>query len=169
MFLIWNNIRVQLDIIRYWTWRPCWIQNNSVFLSSNKYANKLVHTDSILFCISLVLTPVTIIENILVQISMYRFRNLRTVTNMFISSLAMADCILGLFTLPLYALFFFTVITEGISICVLKYSTVLLSMSGSLYSLVAISEDRYIAILHSLKYPSILTRKKAKRIIASTI
>ena len=140
-------------------------------LSSNKYANKLMHTDIILFCFSLVLTPVTIIENILVQISMYRFRNLRTVTNMFISSLVMADCILGLsFTLPLYALlFFFTVITEGISICVLKYSTVLLSMSGSLYSLVAISKDRYISILHPLKYPSILTRKKAKRIIASTI
>jgi hypothetical protein len=39
-------------------------------------------------------------------------------------------------------------------------------MSGSLYSLVAISVDRYIAILHPLKYPIIMTRKKAKIIIS---
>ena len=75
--------------------------NFSAFLSNEKYANILEHTDTVLFCISLVLTPVTIIGNIMVHISMYKFRNLRTVTNMFIASLAMADCILGLFTLPL--------------------------------------------------------------------
>jgi hypothetical protein len=75
--------------------------NFSAFLSNEKYANILEHTDTVLFCISLVLTPVTIIGNIMVHISMYTFCNLRTVTNMFIASLAMADCILGLFTLPL--------------------------------------------------------------------
>ena len=142
--------------------------NFSAFLSNKKYANILGHTDTILFCISLVLVPVTIIGNIMVHISMYKFRNLRTVTNMFIASLAMADCTLGLFTLPLYALFYFDSNYGRYKyLCLLKYSTVLLSMSGSIYSLVAISVDRYIAILHPLKYPSIMTRKKAKRIIAA--
>ena len=99
---------------------------------------------------------------------MYKFRSLRTVTNMFIGSLALADCLLGLCTLPLYALFYFDDnFGKYKYLCLLKYSTVLLSMSGSLYSLVAISVDRYIAILHPLKYSIIMTRKKAKRIIAA--
>jgi hypothetical protein len=35
--------------------------NFSAFVSNEKYANILEHTDTVLFCISLVLTPVTII------------------------------------------------------------------------------------------------------------
>ena len=142
--------------------------NNSVILSNDQYANLLEQTETALFVISLVLAPVTITGNLMVHISMYKFRNLRTVTNMFIGSLALADCLLRLCTLPLYALFYFDDnFGKYKYLCLLKYSTVLLSMSGSLYSLVAISVDRYVAILHPLKYSIIMTRKNAKRIIAA--
>lgn len=142
--------------------------NDSVIVSNDKYAYLLEQTQTALFVISLVLASVTITGNIMVHISMYKFRNLRTVTNMFIGSLALADCLLGLCTLPLYALFYFDDNFGRYKyLCLLKYSTVLFSMSGSLYSLVAISVDRYIAILHPLKYAIIMTKKKAKRIIAA--
>jgi len=103
----------------------------------------------------------------MVHISMYKFRSLRTVTNMFIGSLAVADFLLGFVCLPFYALFYIdSTFARYKYLCLLKYCTVLVSMTGSLYSLVAISVDRYIAILHPLKYPIIMTKKKAKIIIS---
>jgi len=142
--------------------------NCSVILSNDMYANLLRQTEIALFFISIALSPVTIIGNLMVEISMYKFRNLRTVTNMFIGSLAMADFLLGLITLPMYALFYIdSEFARYKQLCLLKYSTVLLSMSGSLYSLVAIAVDRYIAILRPLKYPVIMTRHKAKIIISA--
>ena len=80
----------------------------------------------------------------------------------------MADFHLGLITLPMYALFYIdSEFARYKQLCLLKYSTVLLSMSGSLYSLVAIAVDRYIAILRPLEYPVIMTRYKAKIIISA--
>jgi len=132
------------------------------------YANLLRQTEIALFYISLALAPVTITGNLMVHIFMYKFRNLRTVTNMFIGSLTMADFLWGLITLPMYALFYIdSEFARYKQLCLLKYSTVLLSMSVSLYSLVAIAVDIYIAIMHPLKYPIIMTRHKAKIIVSA--
>ena len=136
-------------------------------LSNDKYADLRKQVDFALFIACVALSPVTIVGNLMVHISMYKFRSLRTVTNMFIGSLAVADFLLGFVCLPIYALFFIdSTFGRYKYLCLWKYSAVLVSMTGSLYSLVAISVDRYIAILHPLKYPIIMTRKKAKIIIS---
>ena len=144
-----------------------YLDDDYMIVATDKYADFRKQAEFAFFIVSIALSPVTIVGNLLVHISMYKFRNLRTVTNMFIGSLALADCFLGFVVLPFYALFYIDrTFARYKYLCLLKYSTVLASMSGSLYSLVAISVDRYIAILHPLTYPIIMTRKKAKIIIS---
>jgi hypothetical protein len=144
-----------------------YLNDDYMIVVNDKYADFRKQAEFAFFIVSIALSPVTIVGNLMVHISMYKFRNLRTVTNMFIGSLALADCFLGFVVLPYYALFYIdSTFGRYKYLCLMKYSTSLASMSGSLYSLVAISVDRYIAILHPLRYPIIMTRKKAKIIIS---
>ncbi|KAK3094208.1 hypothetical protein FSP39_025460 [Pinctada imbricata] len=119
--------------------------------------------------VSLTLVPVILFGNSLVLISLNRFRfRFRKTTNLFIGSLSAADCTVASVTLPLYAAFYFR--GEQLSkykyLCLIKYSSVICTMGASLLSLLAIACDRYIAIIHPLRYPALMTRKRAKVIIA---
>ncbi|XP_052097221.1 adenosine receptor A1-like [Mytilus californianus] len=130
------------------------------------YENLNKNLDVIFGVISLVITPLVIGGNALVIISLFKFRRLRTTTNMFIGSLALSDFLLGLLTLPMYALFYLnTGMNKWKYLCLFKYSSVILSMSSSLINLVVIAVDRYIAILHPLKYQILMTKQRAKKII----
>jgi cobalamin biosynthesis protein CobD/CbiB len=68
-------------------------------LITKNYADFRKQAEFAFFIVSIALSPVTIVGNLMVHISMYKFRNLRTVTNMFIGSLALADCIIFAFFL----------------------------------------------------------------------
>lgn len=128
------------------------------------YENLNKNLDVIFGVISLVITPLVIGGNALVIISLFKFRRLRTTTNMFIGSLALSDFLLGLLTLPMYALFYLnTGMNKWKYLCLFKYSSVILSMSSSLINLVVIAVDRYIAILHPLKYQILMTKQRAKK------
>uniref|UniRef100_A0AAN0LHF2 G protein-coupled receptor n=1 Tax=Polyphagotarsonemus latus TaxID=1204166 RepID=A0AAN0LHF2_9ACAR len=111
---------------------------------------------------------VVIFGNLLVIISVFLYSKLRTVTNFFIVSLAVADLLLGLTVLP-YSL------TQTISktwyfgeIWCLGWLVIDVWLStASILNLVAISVDRYLAITQPLKYRTLMTAKRAKTIIAS--
>ena len=70
------------------------LDDDYMIVATDKYADLRRQTDIALFIVSITLSPVTIVGNLLVHISMYKFRNLRTVTNLFIGSLALTDCFL---------------------------------------------------------------------------
>ena len=83
-----------------------YLDDDYMIVATDKYADFRKQAEFAFFIVSIALSPVTIVGNLLVHISMYKFRNLRTVTNMFIGSLALADCFLGFVVLPFYALFY---------------------------------------------------------------
>ena len=116
---------------------------------------------------SLGLLPVIVIGNSLVISAMILYRRrLNTPTNVFIGSLSFADLSVGLMTLPMYAFHYFSA-SEFVRykyLCILKYSSILFSLSSSMYSLTAIAVDRYIAILHPLKYPVWMTSSMSRKI-----
>lgn len=106
--------------------------------------------------------------NVLVMLAIRRERNLQTVTNYFVSSLAAADCLVGLIVMP------FSVVHEvmnkswifGHDWCDLWHSFDVLASTASILNLCVISMDRYWAITDPLSYPAKLTSKRAKLLIA---
>ncbi|XP_062609052.1 octopamine receptor Oamb-like [Saccostrea cucullata] len=133
-------------------------------MSSGDYSDLRERTIFFLGVLSVAIIPFILTGNLLVLISLVKFKfRFRNVTNLFVGSLSVADCLLAVLTLPVYVAFYFDGdrLASIKYLCICKYSSVVCSMSASLTSLVAIAADRYIAIIHPLKYPSVMTRKKA--------
>ena len=115
-----------------------------------------------------VLCLAVVAGNILVMVAVRRERNLQTVTNYFVSSLAAADCLVGLVVMP------FSVVHEvmnkswifGQDLCDLWHSFDVLATTASILNLCVISMDRYWAITDPLSYPAKLTSRRAKVLIA---
>lgn len=87
---------------------------------------------------------------------------LRTVSNMFLFSLAISDLLFGLIGIPLY---FACSITSSLLACVLSVLLVRFTAISSVFHLFVIACDRYTIILYSMKYPSLVTKPRATGII----
>ncbi|XP_077992244.1 putative G-protein coupled receptor No9 [Glandiceps talaboti] len=111
---------------------------------------------------------IVILGNILVILAVAISRKLRTVTNHFIVSLAMADLLLGLSVLPFSAtLEVLSYWVFGNTWCVVWLAVDVLICTASILNLCAISLDRYIAITRPMTYNSIMSPCKAKTLIAA--
>ncbi|KAG9470026.1 hypothetical protein GDO78_019097 [Eleutherodactylus coqui] len=103
-----------------------------------------------------------IVGNIMVILSVACNRQLQTVTNYFIINLAIADLLLSTTVLPFSAtLEVLGVWVFGRIFCDIWAAVDVLCCTASIMSLCIISIDRYVGVKHSLKYPTIMTEKKA--------
>ncbi|KAM6970015.1 trace amine-associated receptor 6-like [Aplochiton taeniatus] len=100
----------------------------------------------------------TVFLNLLVIVSISHFKQLHTPTNMLVLSLAVADFLIGLIVIPV----------EGIKLvqscwyfgqwmCTAFKGMVYIIVFASLYNLVVIAVDRYIAVCDPLLYYSKIT------------
>ncbi|XP_034044751.1 alpha-1D adrenergic receptor [Thalassophryne amazonica] len=107
-----------------------------------------------------------IVGNILVILSVVCNKHLQTVTNFFIVNLAIADLLLGVIVLPFSAsLEVLGCWVFGRVFCNIWAAVDVLCCTASILSLCIISIDRYIGVRHCLKYPSIMTERKAAAIL----
>ncbi|XP_032219349.2 5-hydroxytryptamine receptor 1A [Nematostella vectensis] len=104
--------------------------------------------------------------NILILLAIYMDRTLRTMTNVFVVNLACADLLLALIGMP------FTLVSSitfqwvfGDVWCVINGMAVTLFCVASMLTLAAVSIDRYIAIIHPLKYTELMHSRTATGII----
>uniref|UniRef100_A0AAY3ZZV7 G-protein coupled receptors family 1 profile domain-containing protein n=1 Tax=Denticeps clupeoides TaxID=299321 RepID=A0AAY3ZZV7_9TELE len=105
---------------------------------------------------------VAIVGNILVILSVLCNRHLQTVTNFFIVNLAIADLLLSIIVLPFSAsLEVLGCWVFGRVFCNIWAAVDVLCCTASIMSLCIISIDRYIGVKYCLKYPTIMTEKKA--------
>lgn len=95
--------------------------------------------------------------NILVCFAVVQDRKLWTVTNFFLVSLSVADVCVGAFAIPCALLTSVGIPRYNLELCLLMLSILIMLTMSSTYSLLAISVDRYIAILNPLRYKSIMT------------
>lgn len=113
------------------------------------------------------LMMVTILTgNTLVIIATLKFTSLWNVTGLFVCNLAVADVFMGL-VLPFQIVFFFhPELEKNEYCCLLRFILVSFSCKASVYSLACTVFDRYVAIVHPLKYNHIMTFKKSYILIA---
>lgn len=108
-----------------------------------------------------------LLGNCLVVLAVFLDSRLRTVTNLFIVSLAMADLSVGLAVLPFSAsLEVLNLWLFGDIWCSIWLAVDVWMCTASILNLCAISLDRYLAITRPVSYPSIMSLKRAKILLA---
>ncbi|XP_007894666.1 adenosine receptor A2b [Callorhinchus milii] len=115
--------------------------------------------------VEVLIAVLAILGNVLVCWAVSINTNLKTATNYFLVSLAVADIAVGLFAIP-----FAIVISIGLPTdfhgCLFLVSFVLVQTQSSIFSLLAVAIDRYLAIKVHLRYKGLVTGRRAKLIIA---
>ncbi|CAL1283085.1 unnamed protein product [Larinioides sclopetarius] len=110
----------------------------------------------------------TIIGNVLVIISVFTYRPLQNVQNMFIVSLAVADITVAVLVMPLNVAY--TLMSQwkfGLPVCKMWLTCDVLCCTASILHLSAIALDRYWAIHDPINYASKRTLKRVLIMIAS--
>lgn len=114
-----------------------------------------------------ILLLVIILGNVLTVLAVRLSRCLRTdASSQFVLSLAVSDLMVGL-ALSYHLIFFIDVDLNGTEVaCLLRFEVFTLACCASLFNVTAIAVDRYLAIVHPLKYPRFVARKAVCATIA---
>ena len=113
----------------------------------------------------------TIVGNVTVLWLIYRNRSLRTISNLFLTSLAAADFLVGLVIDPVYILFR-CLLFKTDTYWRLHYSRAvdylwIHTTVATTFNLCCVTLDRHIAIFHPLRYEDILTYTRCHVLIAT--
>ncbi|XP_071483213.1 uncharacterized protein [Diadema antillarum] len=110
--------------------------------------------------------PLTIGGNCLVICVIFRNRSMRTVTNFFLANLAVADLMVALFCIiPQMMWFVMPTWPLGAVICKLHKYMLGVTTTASIFILMAISGERFVAIIYPLRIRHVLTIKRLSCIL----
>ena len=107
------------------------------------------------------IVPIILTGNLLVLVAIVKFKRLRTLPNIFVASLASSDLLVGLLTIPVYVGFLYInpEFANSRWPCTLGYASTVFPIGVSLFSLLAVSVDRYLYIMRPLSYHRYMTVK----------
>ncbi len=123
------------------------------------------HEYNIMYMFFSFLSAWTVLLNLLVIISISHFKKLHTPTNLLILSLAVADMLVGLVMLIEATRLIEMCWYFGDTFCGLFLAITGLLISASLYNLILIAVDRYVAVCHPLLYQQKITTTKTVCVI----
>ncbi|CAJ1071238.1 adenosine receptor A2a-like [Xyrichtys novacula] len=125
----------------------------------------MLRDDQLVYIVlELVIALLAVAGNVLVCWAVFVNSNLQSITNFFVVSLAVADVAVGLLAIP-FAISISTGFCSNFYGCLFIACFVLILTQSSIFSLLAIAVDRYIAINNPLRYNSVVTGRRAKGII----
>ena len=110
----------------------------------------------------ILLIVLTLAGNALVVVSVVVYRQLHSVTNAFVVSLAIADGLVAVLVMPVN---FYQQMTNftwflGPTACLLTISLDVMLTTTSILHLMCLAVDRYLAICHPFKYPRLMHKRK---------
>ncbi|XP_069557698.1 adenosine A2a receptor a [Brachyistius frenatus] len=114
--------------------------------------------------LELLIAGFSVLGNVLVCWAVCLNSNLQSITNFFVVSLAVADIAVGVLGIP-FAILISIGFCSNFYGCLFIACFVLVLTQSSIFSLLAIAIDRYIAIKLPLRYNSLVTGERARGII----
>ncbi|XP_062867478.1 adenosine A2a receptor b [Trichomycterus rosablanca] len=115
--------------------------------------------------LELLIAVLAVSGNVLVCWAVSLNSNLQSITNYFVVSLGVADVAVGVLAIP-FAITISIGFCSHFHGCLFIACFVLVLTQSSIFSLLAIAIDRYIAITVPLRYSSLVTSRRAKCLIA---
>ncbi|XP_015277557.1 PREDICTED: adenosine receptor A2b [Gekko japonicus] len=121
--------------------------------------------DQVYIAVELCIAVLSIAGNVLVCWAVAINSTLKNATNYFLVSLAVADIAVGLLAIP-FAITISIGFHTNFHCCLFLACFVLVLTQSSIFSLLAVAVDRYLAIKIPLRYKSLVTGKRARALIA---
>lgn len=119
---------------------------------------KLVGFDATYDVCPIIFGILIIAANGLVHFLVVRSKQLRTTANYILCSLALSDLLTGLISIPLFLACNITLTTP---VCIVADTFIRFTSISTVLHLLTITADRYLAIIHSLRYYLIVTPRRA--------
>ncbi len=116
----------------------------------------------------LVIALLSTVGNLLVCVAVGLNRKLQTVTNYFLVSLAVADICVGSLAIPCAILTDLGIPQHNLYLCLLMLSVLIMLTQSSIFSLLAIAIERYIAIFMPFQYHRLMTARNAVLVLCFT-
>ncbi|XP_075209508.1 adenosine receptor A2a [Parambassis ranga] len=116
----------------------------------------------------LVIAFLSTVGNLLVCAAVGLNRKLRTVTNYFLVSLAVADICVGSIAIPCAILTDIGLPRHNLYLCLLMLSVLIMFTQSSIFSLLAVAVERYVAIFMPFRYQALMTSRNAVLVILAT-
>ncbi|XP_051284332.1 adenosine receptor A1-like isoform X1 [Dicentrarchus labrax] len=110
----------------------------------------------------LIIAVLAIIGNFLVCLAVTRNKKLRTVTNYFLVSLAVADILVGLVAIPCAVLTDLGQPRHNLPLCLVMLSMLIVLTQSSILSMLAVAAERYMAILLPFQYQRVMSPGNAR-------
>lgn len=141
---------------------------NSSTLSSPPPADLVISPNVGYMAAELVITFFSTVGNLLVCAAVGLNRKLRTVTNYFLVSLAVADICVGAIAIPCAILTDIGLPRHNLYLCLLMLSVLIMFTQSSIFSLLAVAVERYLAIFMPFRYQVLMTPRNAVLVILTT-
>lgn len=116
----------------------------------------------------LVIALLSTVGNLLVCVAVGLNRELQTVTNYFLVSLAVADICVGSLAIPCAIMTDLGIPRHNLYLCLLMLSVLIMLTQSSIFSLLAIAIERYIAIFMPFQYHRLMTPRNAVLVLCFT-
>ena len=134
---------------------------------SSPFETSVIIPNSVL---NALLIPICIAGNVLVLAAVWRNPSLRTPSTILLCSLAVSDLLVGFLALPLDIAVALTPLSQVSSDSRLSQARLVLTIQlcgVSLETMTAISVDRYLALRYHMRYPNLMTSKRAMYVAAT--
>ncbi|XP_058478265.1 adenosine receptor A2b-like [Solea solea] len=116
----------------------------------------------------LIVAVLAISGNTLVCLAVIRNKKLRTITNYFLVSLAVADILVGLVAIPCAVLTDLGKPRYNLPLCLVLLSILMVLTQSSILSLLAVAAERYMAIFLPFQYQRMMSPRNAKWVLTVT-